>query len=57
MPLAVASTGLNLTEANHVFLVEPYMNLATEEQATGRIHRLGQRKETFVHKYYVSVTQ
>lgn len=54
MPLTVASTGLNLTEANHVLLVEPYANLAIEEQAIGRIHRLGQKKPTFVHRFYVS---
>ncbi|XP_037037910.1 E3 ubiquitin-protein ligase SHPRH-like [Bradysia coprophila] len=56
MPLAVASTGLNLTQANHILLVEPNLNLAMEEQAIGRIHRLGQRKETFVHKFYVADT-
>ena len=47
---------LNLIQANHVILVEPIMNLAAEYQAVGRIHRIGQVKPTFVHRFIVSGT-
>lgn len=52
MPLDVASAGLNLTEANHVLLVEPIPNLATEQQAIGRIHRLGHRFNAQILRKY-----
>jgi E3 ubiquitin-protein ligase SHPRH len=54
MPIAVGSKGLNLTEATHVLLAEPIMKKADEVQATGRVHRVGQTKETFVYRFYVS---
>eukprot|EP00127_Corallochytrium_limacisporum_P001341 Clim_evm6s52 gene=Clim_evmTU6s52 len=43
--------GLNLTEATHVFLVEPSLNKAEEDQAVNRVHRMGQRMETFVYRF------
>lgn len=48
--LKTAAKGLTLVEANHVFLLEPVFNAATEAQAINRIHRIGQTRPTFVHR-------
>lgn len=42
--------GLNITEANHVIHYTREWNPAMERQATGRVHRIGQKK--VVHVYY-----
>ncbi len=48
--LRAGGTGLNLTAADHVFLMDPWWNPAVEEQAADRAHRIGQDKPVFVHR-------
>ncbi|KAF9332794.1 hypothetical protein BGZ91_011554 [Linnemannia elongata] len=48
--LKCGSLGLNLTVANHVVIMDPWWNPALENQAIDRVHRIGQRKDVFVHR-------
>lgn len=43
--LKAGGTGLNLTEADCVYLVDPWWNPAVENQAIDRSHRIGQNKK------------
>lgn len=43
--LKAGGVGLNLTEADYVYLVDPWWNPAVENQAIDRIHRIGQTKK------------
>jgi E3 ubiquitin-protein ligase SHPRH len=45
------ATGLTLTVANHVFIIDP-IEKAHELQAIGRAYRIGQQQNTFVHRYF-----
>lgn len=56
LPLKLGSKGLNLTEATHVMMVEPVLNPAEELQAIGRVHRIGQTRPTFVHRFLIKDT-
>jgi len=42
--LKAGGTGLNLTEADYVYLVDPWWNPAVENQAIDRSYRIGQQK-------------
>lgn len=42
--------GLTLTEADYVFLLDPWWNPATETQAIDRTHRIGQNKHVNVYR-------
>jgi superfamily II DNA or RNA helicase len=43
--------GLNLTEADYVFILDPWWNPAVEAQAMDRAHRIGQKKKVFNYKF------
>lgn len=47
------AAGLTFTNASHVFLCEPMVNLSFELQAINRIHRIGQIKETKVWNFII----
>ena len=42
--LKAGGTGLNLTEADYVYLIDPWWNPAVENQAIDRAYRIGQHK-------------
>jgi superfamily II DNA or RNA helicase len=48
--LKAGGTGLNLTAADHVFLMDPWWNPAVEEQAADRAHRFGQERPVVVYR-------
>lgn len=48
--LKAGGVGLNLTEADYVYLVDPWWNPAVEAQAIDRTHRIGQNKKVFAYK-------
>lgn len=49
--LMLGGVGLNLTQANHVLLVEPWWNPGVEAQAIERVHRIGQTRPVFITKF------
>ncbi|KAK6749536.1 hypothetical protein RB195_001882 [Necator americanus] len=53
MPLRMGANGLNLTQANHVFFMEPITEISVFAQAVGRIDRIGQRRAITVHNFIV----
>jgi len=54
--LKAGGTGLNLTEAGYVMLLDPWWNPATELQAINRAHRIGQDKKVIAYKFISSGT-
>jgi len=42
--ISCGGTGLDLTAANHAFLLEPQRNPMLEGQALARVHRIGQEE-------------
>jgi superfamily II DNA or RNA helicase len=49
--LKAGGVGLNLTEADYVFICDPWWNPAVEQQAINRAHRIGQDKSVFSYKF------
>lgn len=48
--LKAGGTGLNLTAADYVYLVDPWWNPAVENQAIDRTHRIGQNKKIIAYR-------
>jgi len=56
LSLKAGGTGLNLTQANHVFHFDRWWNPAVENQATDRAFRIGQTRNVQVHKFLCAGT-
>jgi SNF2 family DNA or RNA helicase len=54
--LKAGGTGLNLTAAEYVFLLDPWWNPAVEMQAIDRTHRIGQTKPVFAYRLVAKET-
>ena len=50
MTLKVGGVGLNLTEADYVFIFDPWWNVSAENQAIDRVYRIGQKNTVFAYK-------
>lgn len=48
--LKAGGFGMNLTEADYCFLLDPWWNPATEAQAIDRTHRIGQTRNVMVYR-------
>ena len=48
--LKAGGFGLNLTEADYCFLLDPWWNPAAEAQAVDRAHRIGQTRNVMVYR-------
>ncbi len=48
--LKAGGTGLNLTAADYVIHLDPWWNPAVEDQATDRVHRIGQHRPVTVYR-------
>lgn len=48
--LKAGGTGLNLTAADYVYIVDPWWNPAVEAQAIDRCYRIGQTKKVMAYK-------
>jgi superfamily II DNA or RNA helicase len=48
--LKAGGTGLNLTAADYVFLLDPWWNPAVEAQAVDRAHRIGQQRPVIAYR-------
>ena len=53
LSLRAGGVGLNLTAANHVFMMDPWWSFAVEAQAIDRVHRMGQENEVKVVRFVV----
>ena len=56
LSLGAGGSGLNLTAADHVFLLDPWWNPAVEAQAADRAHRIGQTRPVMVYRLVAADT-
>ncbi len=54
--LKAGGLGLNLTQADYVFLLDPWWNPAIEAQAVDRAHRIGQNRHVFTYRFITKET-
>jgi superfamily II DNA or RNA helicase len=54
--LKAGGFGLTLTEADYVFLLDPWWNPAAESQAVDRTHRIGQSRTVMVYRLIAAGT-
>jgi len=54
--LKAGGVGLTLTEADYVFVLDPWWNPAVEAQAVDRAHRIGQRRPVMVYRLVATGT-
>lgn len=50
LSLKAGNSGFTLTEANYVFLIDPWWNRQVENQAIDRVYRIGQDKNVFAYR-------
>jgi SNF2 family DNA or RNA helicase len=51
--LKAGGVGINLTAANHVFMMDVWWNPAVEDQAFDRLHRIGQKRTVYIHRLII----
>lgn len=51
--MKAGNSGLTLTCANHVIIVDPFWNPYVEEQAQDRCYRISQTREVHVHRLFI----
>ena len=49
--LKAGGVGLNLTQADYIFIIDPWWNPAAESQAIARAHRIGQNKQVIAYRF------
>jgi SNF2 family DNA or RNA helicase len=54
--LKAGGVGLNLIEADYVYLLDPWWNPQAEQQAIDRTHRIGQTKNVFIYRFITKDT-
>jgi len=50
LSLKAGGVGLTLTAADHVYILDPWWNPATEDQAADRAHRIGQTRSVLIRR-------
>ena len=49
--LKAGGVGFNLTQADYVFIIDPWWNPAAESQAIARAHRIGQNNQVIAYRF------